>query len=127
MKVHEDNGLVRSTLEQPGLGRIILVDGGASLRCALVGDQLGTLLQKNGWAGIIVVGGVRDAAALADMPICVQALGTSPLKSVRRGGGAANVALSSLGLIGPHGTVNSGDWLYADEDGVLIAKKQLHK
>jgi regulator of ribonuclease activity A len=124
LKVHEDNGLVRATLETPGEGRVLLVDGGASLRCAIVGDQLGSLCQKNGWGGIIVVGAVRDVAALASMPICVQALGTNPHKSVRRGGGARDVGIN-VGS-GAFGVIHTGDYLYADEDGVIVSKNKLH-
>lgn len=93
LKVFEDNSLVRAALEEAGQGRVLVVDGGASLRCALVGDQLAQLAVHNGWAGIVVQGCIRDSAAIAEMPIGVQAMGTHPLKSVKRGEGQRDIEI----------------------------------
>lgn len=120
LKVFEDNSLVRSALEEPGLGRVLVVDGGGSLRCALVGDMLAELGRKNGWAGIVVYGCVRDAAVMADMPIGIKALATNPRKSVKKGEGARDVALRFAEM-----TVIPGQYLYADGDGIVIANQQL--
>jgi regulator of ribonuclease activity A len=122
LQVFEDNALVRSTLEGPGDGAVLVVDGGGSLRCALVGGQLGALAVANGWAGIVVNGCVRDCAELAAQPVGVLALATHPRKSAKgRFGGQAAQPVSFAGVrFGP------GDWLYADEDGVLVAAAPIH-
>ncbi len=120
LKVFEDNSLVRSTLEEPGLGRVLVVDGGGSLRCALVGDMLAELGRKNGWSGIVVYGCVRDAAVMADMPIGIKALATNPRKSVKKGEGARDVALRFADLM-----VIPEQYLYADRDGIVIANERL--
>ena len=82
LKVFEDNSLVRAALEEPGEGRVLVVDGGGSMRCALLGDQLAELAEENDWAGVVVNGCIRDSAAIADISIGVKALGVHPLKSV---------------------------------------------
>jgi len=84
LKVYEDNSLVRDTLEMAGLGRILVVDGGGSLRCALVGDNLALLGQKNNWAGIIVFGCIRDSEQISCIDIGLKALTTNPRKSVKK-------------------------------------------
>jgi len=121
LKVHEDNVLVRSTLETAGEGQVLVVDGGGSLRCALVGGNLGVLAQKNGWAGIVVNGCVRDSAELNACDIGVRALALHPQRSVRKGVGERDVSVSIAGV-----TVRPGDWIYADADGVLVAGQKLH-
>ncbi|AMP09856.1 rraA family protein [Collimonas arenae] len=121
LKVHEDNVLVRSTLETAGEGQVLVVDGGGSLRCALVGGNLGVLAQKNGWAGIVVNGCVRDSAELNACDIGVRALALHPQRSVRKGEGERDVSVSIAGV-----TVRPGDWIYADADGVLVASQKLH-
>jgi len=120
LKVFEDNVLVRSTLETPGNGRVLVVDGGGSLRCALVGGNLGILAEKNGWAGIIVHGCVRDSAELNACDVGIRALALHPQRSVRRGIGDADLQVSIAGV-----TVRPGDWIYADADGVLVARGKL--
>src|SRR5450830_1808698 len=116
LKVFEDNVLVRATLETAGEGQVLVVDGGGSLRCALVGGNLGVLAQKNGWAGIVVNGCVRDSAELNACDIGVRALALHPQRSVRKGVGERDVSVSIAGV-----TVRPGDWIYADADGVLVA------
>ncbi|MDK9724539.1 MAG: ribonuclease E activity regulator RraA [Sterolibacteriaceae bacterium MAG5] len=120
LKLFEDNGLVRKTLEQPGAGRILVIDGGGSLRCALVGDQLAALAVKNGWSGIVVYGCIRDSRAIGAMDIGVFALATHPQKTVKKNQGDADVPVSFGGV-----TFNPGDWLYGDEDGVIVAAEAL--
>lgn len=116
VRCYEDNSLVRELLGEPGAGRVLVVDGGGSLRCALLGDQLGALGVRNGWSGVLVWGCVRDTAALAAMDLGVLALAAHPLKSVKRGQGDREVAVSFAGV-----TFHPGHRLYADEDGVVIA------
>lgn len=120
LKVFEDNSLVRTTLEERGDGRVLVVDGGASMRCALVGDMLAELGRANGWAGIVVYGCVRDAAQLSQMKIGIKALGTNPRKSVKKGEGARDLVLRFADLI-----VKPGQYLYADLDGFVIANQRL--
>jgi regulator of ribonuclease activity A len=120
LKVFEDNSLVRSCLEEPGEGRVLVVDGGGSLRCALVGDMLAELGRKNGWAGIVVYGCVRDAEVLSRMSIGIKALGTNPRKSVKKGEGTRDATLRFADLV-----VKPGQYLYADRDGIVIAEGRL--
>jgi regulator of ribonuclease activity A len=120
LKVHEDNVLVRSTLETAGAGQVLVVDGGGSLRCALVGGNLGVLAQKNGWAGIIVNGCVRDSAELNACDIGIRALALHPQRSVRKGVGEHDISVSIAGV-----TIAPGAWIYADADGILVASQQL--
>lgn len=120
LKVHEDNALVRATLETSGEGRVLVVDGGGSLRRALVGGQLGLLAQNNGWAGVIVDGCVRDSVELAQCDVGIMALATHPQRSARDGVGKSDVNVQVAGV-----AVHPGDWIYADLDGVLVAKHKL--
>jgi len=120
LKVHEDNSLVRAALEESGRGRVLVVDGGGSLRCALVGDRLARLGMENGWQGILVYGCIRDAAVIAGMDIGLKALNTNPRKSVKLGAGDRDVRVAFAGV-----DFSPGDYLYADEDGVLVANEKL--
>ena len=120
LKVFEDNSLVRSALEQPGQGQVLVVDGGGSLRCALVGDQLAELAVRNGWAGIVVYGCIRDSAAIAELPLGLQAIGTHPLKSVKRGEGQRDLEVRIGGA-----RIAPGDHIYADDDGIVVATRAL--
>ncbi len=120
LKVHEDNTLVRSALEEKGEGRVLVVDGGGSLRCALVGDMLAQLGVDNGWQGILVYGCIRDTAAISTMDIGVKALNSNPRKSVKKGVGERDVAVEFANI-----KFVPGAWLYADEDGVLLANENL--
>ncbi len=120
VKVFEDNVMVRTSLEAPGHGSVLVVDGGGSLRCALVGGNLGKLAEKNGWAGIIVYGCVRDVDELAACDVGVRALAVHPRRSVRKGLGDRGLAVSIAGVM-----VRPGDWIYADRDGVLVSREQL--
>lgn len=120
LKVFEDNVLVRSTLETPGNGQVLVVDGGGSLRCALVGGNLGVLAEKNGWAGIIVNGCIRDSEEINACDIGVRALATHPQRSVRKGAGDADLRVTIAGV-----AIRPGDWVYADADGILVAAEKL--
>ncbi len=120
VKVFEDNTLVRAALEEPGEGRVLVVDGGASLRCALVGDMLVEFGIKNSWAGIIVYGCIRDSAMIAKMNIGVKALNTNPRKSVKKGVGERDVTVTFADV-----TINPGNYIYADEDGFVVAENKL--
>ena len=120
VQVHEDNVLVRAALAEPGAGRVLVVDGGGSLRCALVGDQLAALGLGNGWTGIVINGCIRDVAALAELKFGVQALAANPLRSAKRGTGARDIQVVFAGL-----TCAPGQYLYADEDGIIVAEQPL--
>lgn len=120
LKVFEDNVLVRAALETPGEGSVPVVDGGGSLRCALVGGNLGVLAQTNGWAGIIVNGRRRDSEELNQCDVGIRALATHPRRSIRRGLGEKDVVIDIAGVV-----VRPGDWVYADADGILVSKAAL--
>lgn len=120
LKLFEDNALVRKTLEGPGNGHVLVIDGGGSMRCALVGDQLAALGVDNGWAGIVVYGCIRDSKAIGDMDIGVFALGTHPRKTVKRNTGEAGLPVTFGGV-----TFVPGHYLYADDDGVIVSPTAL--
>ncbi|MFC8374022.1 MULTISPECIES: ribonuclease E activity regulator RraA [unclassified Streptomyces] len=112
---HEDNGLLRDLLRTPGDGAVLVVDGGGSLRTALVGDLIAGAAQDNGWAGLVLHGAVRDSAALAGLRLGVKALGTVPRKSAKDSAGAVDVPVTFGGL-----TFRPGDVLHADDDGIVL-------
>ncbi len=116
LKVFEDNSLVRQAVESSSPGSVLVVDGGGSLRCALLGDQLAQLAVKNQWAGIVINGCVRDSAVLAELPLGVKALATNPIKSVKRGEGQSNTPVRFAGV-----EFRPGEYLYADEDGIVTS------
>ncbi|GAB4176194.1 MAG: ribonuclease E activity regulator RraA [Rhodocyclaceae bacterium] len=116
LQCFEDNSRVRDLLGTTGEGRVLVIDGGASLRCALVGDRLAQLAADNGWTGILVNGCVRDSRALSGIPIGILALAAHPLRSVKKGLGAAGIPVSFAGVV-----FAPGEYLYADEDGVIVS------
>ncbi len=120
VKCFEDNTLVKAAVDSPGLGRVLVVDGGASLRRALVGGNLGKAAAKNGWAGVVVDGCVRDSAELAACDVGIRALALMPWPTEKRNEGQKDVAVQIQGV-----WVRPGDWLYADEDGIVVASKPL--
>ena len=120
VKVHEDNVLVRAALEQAGGGRVLVVDGGGSLRVALLGDQIAELAQRNGWAGVVVHGAIRDADAVGAIDIGMKALATCPRKSAKNGWGERDVPVTFGGV-----TFAPGQWLAADTDGIVVASGPL--
>lgn len=120
LKIFEDNTLVRQQLETDGKGRVLVVDGGGSNRCALVGDQLALLGVKNNWSGIIVYGCIRDSEDIGQLDIGVKALGTMPLKSVKRGEGQIDIPVTFQGA-----TFTAGEYVYCDQDGIIVSPKKL--
>lgn len=120
LRCFEDNSHVRELVREPGEGRVLVVDGGGSRRCALVGDLLAAAALEHGWAGIVVNGCIRDSAAVGALALGVLALGAMPRRSEKHGHGVRDAALQILGA-----RVNPGDWVYADEDGVVFSPRQL--
>jgi regulator of ribonuclease activity A len=117
VRCHRDNALVKATLATPGEGAVLVVDGGGSLESALVGDQIAASALRNGWAGIIVFGAIRDRAAIGEMPIGVKALGSNPRKSAKDGVGEVDVPVRIGGV-----TFTPGAHVWADADGVLVER-----
>ena len=120
LKCFEDNSLVRDLVAEPGAGRVLVVDAGGSMRRAVLGDLLAKKAVDNDWSGILIFGCIRDSAAIAQMPIGVKALGTHPMKTDKRGEGQRDIKVRFADA-----TFAPGDWLYADEDGVVVAPRKL--
>jgi regulator of ribonuclease activity A len=115
VRCREDNVLVRQAVSSPGDGRVLVVDGGGSLRYALLGDNLAQLAIDNGWAGIVLNACVRDAAALDALGLGVKALGTCPRPSRKEGAGETGVPVTF-----GEATFEPGALLHADADGVVV-------
>ena len=115
VKCFEDNSLVKAALDEPGLGRVLVVDGGASVRRALVGGNLGAAAARNGWAGVVVDGAVRDVAELGTHDVGIRALASMPLPTEKRNQGQREVPVVVQGVI-----VRPGEWMCADEDGIVV-------
>ena len=120
IKIHEDNSLVREFVALEGKGKVLVVDGGGSTRCALLGDMLAEKAAKNGWEGIIVYGLIRDSVDIGKMAIGVKALGTIPLKSVKRGFGVKGEPVHFHDV-----TFTPGQYVYSDEDGIIVSPVKL--
>ena len=120
VKALEDNSLVRAAVAEPGDGRVLVIDGGGSLRRAMLGDMLAEQAVANGWAGVVVHGAIRDSQAIAALDLGVKALGTCPRKTDKRGQGLRDVELAFGGLVSA-----PGQWLAADADGVVLADRPL--
>ena len=120
VRVFEDNALVRQVLESPGRGRVLVVDGDGSRRVALVGGNLAALGQRNGWAGIVVHGCVRDCEEIRAIPIGLKALDVVPRRSGKTGEGGQGVAVTFAGV-----TFSRGCHVYADRDGIVVADRDL--
>jgi regulator of ribonuclease activity A len=116
----EDNSRIKEAVGEPGGGRVLVIDGGGSRRCALLGDLLARQAADNGWAGVIVHGCVRDAAQLAGFDLGVLAVATFPRRSNRHGAGERDVPVRVAGA-----RIRPGDFVYADEDGVIVAPRAL--
>ena len=121
VKCFEDNSLVKAALDEPGQQRVLVVDGGGSLRRALVGGNLAAAAARNGWAGVVVDGCVRDSAELAQCDVGIRALALMPLPTEKRNTGQRDVAVQVQGV-----WVRPGDWLYADEDGIVVSASPLN-
>lgn len=120
LKVFEDNSLVRSTLEEQVENRVLVIDGGGSRRCALLGDNLAELACANNWQGIVVYGCIRDSVAIRQLSIGVLALQTHPLKSHKHGQGERDKMLTFAGI-----NFKKDHYLYADEDGIIVSATKL--
>ena len=120
IKCFEDNSLVKETLANDGTGKVMVVDGGGSLRCALLGDMLGATAEKNGWEGLLINGCVRDVEFLKSIDIGVSALNCFPLKSKKRNEGQFNISVRFAGV-----NFEPGQYLYADENGIVVAGEKL--
>jgi regulator of ribonuclease activity A len=119
-KTFEDNALLKKTLSSPGDGAVLVVDGAASLRCSLLGDFIANLGLQNGWAGLVIHGTVRDVIALGKLKLGVKALGSNPSRSTKYATGHLDVPVTFGGV-----TFNPGDWLYSDEDGIVVSNTPL--
>lgn len=120
VKCFEDNALLKQRLSEAGDGRVLVVDAGASLRVAVVGDLIAGLARKNGWSGIVINGAIRDSVELSALDFAVCALGRSPKKSGKKGTGETDVTVHFGGV-----EFVPGHSLYADDDGVLVSAKEL--
>lgn len=115
VKCFEDNTLVKAQVESQGFDRVLVVDGGASLRRALLGGNLGSAAAKNGWAGVVINGCVRDVIELAGCSVGICALAAMPFPTQKRGEGQTGIDVQIQGQ-----WVRPGEWLYADEDGIVV-------
>lgn len=120
VRCHEDNSLVKATLAEPGEGCVLVVDGGGSLRRALLGDMLAEKAAKNGWEGIVVYGCIRDVDVIAQTDLGVQALATHPMKTEKRGIGDLNIPVTFGGV-----TFVPGEYVYADNNGIIVSRVEL--
>ena len=118
VRCFQDNALLKSVLSQPGAGGVLVIDGASSVHAALVGDLIAELARSNGWAGLVVNGAVRDAAALRGIDIGIKALGTNPRKSAKTGAGERDVEVSLGGV-----TFVPGEIVYSDDDGIIVVAK----
>ncbi|MEV6304535.1 ribonuclease E activity regulator RraA [Actinoplanes sp. NPDC051861] len=111
----EDNALLKSVLGEAGAGRVLVVDGGGSVHCALMGDIIAGLAVGNGWSGVVINGAVRDVAALRELPIGIKALGSNPRKSAKTGAGERDVVVEFGGC-----RFTPGAEVVSDDDGVVV-------
>ena len=120
VKCHEDNSLVKEHVSNLGEGKVMVVDGGGSLRCALLGDMLAEKAAENNWAGLIIFGCIRDVDEIRKTQLGVQALRTIPIKSNRKGRGDLNILVTFAGV-----TFHPGEFVYADNNGVIVSAEPL--
>ena len=120
IKCHEDNSFVADAVREEGDGSVLVVDGGGSSRCALLGDNLAAIAASNSWAGIVVFGCVRDVVALKDISLGIQAIAPHPMKSVKRQVGLRDVEVSFGGV-----SFIPGQYVYADDNGVIVSQAEL--
>ncbi|QJQ94434.1 MULTISPECIES: ribonuclease E activity regulator RraA [Halomonadaceae] len=120
IKCFEDNSLIKQAVAEPGDGAVLVVDAGGSNRCAMLGDMLAEQAVDNGWAGVVMYGCVRDVDVLAEMELGVQAIGAHPRRSEKRGEGVRDIPVTFAGA-----TLHPGQWLYADNNGIVIAEQRL--
>jgi len=117
LKALEDNSYLKASFESDGKGKVLVVDSAGSMRCAMMGDVMAALGASNGWEGVVINGCIRDSADVARVDIGVKALATIPRKTIKRNQGVMDIPLRFAEVV-----FNPGDYLYADEDGIVIAK-----
>jgi regulator of ribonuclease activity A len=122
IKCFQDNGLVKETLNSPGNGGVLVVDGDASVHTALMGDLIAAAGVENGWAGVIILGAIRDSAVVGTMEFGAKALGTNPRKSSKAGEGEKNITVSFGGV-----DFVPGHFLYADSDGIVVSETEIEE
>ncbi|MCA0891880.1 ribonuclease E activity regulator RraA [Microbulbifer agarilyticus] len=120
IKCFEDNSLVRDLVAEEGAGRVLVVDAGGSMRRACLGDMLAEKAFNNNWEGILMYGCIRDVDEISQLQLGVQALGSHPMKTEKKGIGERDVAVTFGGV-----TFNPGEYLYADNNGVIVSPKPL--
>ncbi len=120
VRCDRDNQLFRALLDEPGNGAVVVVDGGGSTETALMGDIIAAKGAKNGWAGVVTLGAIRDSAEVGNIELGVKALGVNPAKSTKTGDGDVDVPVEFGGV-----TFEPGHWVYCDEDGILVSPTQL--
>lgn len=120
VRCYDDNVLLKQLLSTPGEGSVAVVDGAGFLGSALLGDQMAELALTNHWSGVLIYGAIRDSVAISRLSLGVKSLGTNPRKSGKQGIGLVNVPVVFGGV-----TFTPGQWLYADDDGVLVTKNPL--
>lgn len=128
LKCFEDNSLVKAAVDSVGfedtsagrIGKVLVVDGAGSLRRALLGGNLGAAAARNGWAGVVIDGCVRDVAELAALEVGIRALASMPMPTEKKNQGLKDIAVQIQGV-----WVHPGDWLYADADGMVVSATRL--
>ena len=120
IRCHRDNQLFRALLDEPGKGAVVVIDGGGSTESALMGDIIAAKGARNGWAGVVILGAIRDSAAVGEIDIGVKALGVNPAKSAKLGDGEVDESVEFGGVV-----FEPGHWIYCDEDGVLVSRHEL--
>jgi len=120
LKAVDDNSFLKQSFEQDGTGKVLVVDAGASMRCAMMGDMMADLGASNGWQGVIIHGCIRDSADVAKVNIGVKALATIPRKTTKRNQGILNIPVHFADV-----SFNPGEYVYADEDGIVITQTKL--
>lgn len=120
VKCFEDNSLVKEQAAKDGKGKVMVVDGGGSLRKALLGDMIAENAMNNRWAGLVINGCIRDVDILAQLNLGIKALNTTPLKTEKRGIGDLNIPVTFAGQ-----TIRPGEFIYADNNGIVVSAKKL--
>ncbi|MCH2023531.1 MAG: ribonuclease E activity regulator RraA [Saprospiraceae bacterium] len=120
LKIYEDNSYVRKVLAENGKGKVLVIDGGGSKRCALIGDNIAKLAIDNQWEGIVVYGCIRDSKEINSMNIGIKAIGTCPVKSIKR-----NVGIIGEPLILKGTKIDTNQHIYVDTDGILLSFRKL--
>lgn len=120
VKVHNDNSLVKKAMGEDGRGKVLVVDGSGSLRHSLCGDMNAALATKNGWAGVVVYGVIRDSKEISNIAIGIKALGTIPRKTEKNNIGTRDIPVTFADCV-----FTPGHYLYSDEDGIVTSPVEL--